>query len=137
LQQPQYKYSTYFNSPKIIFPDIAKESRFTLDTKGNYIDMTCFTIPGEDLYLLGVLNSKYVENIMYGISSQIRGGYIRFKRQYVEQIPIPQASDADRQIISSLVEQCLAAKGQGVESLEAQINERVAWLYGLNEPQGE
>jgi len=35
LQQAQYKYSLTFNHPKIVYPDIAMESRFFLDLQGH------------------------------------------------------------------------------------------------------
>ena len=56
---------------------------------------------------------------------------MRFKSIYVEQIPIPKASEADKQAIEELVEKCLAAKGVGVDRWEAEIDDRVAHLYGL------
>ena len=34
LQQPQARYAAGFSSPKIVFPDIAKESRFSLEGEG-------------------------------------------------------------------------------------------------------
>ena len=60
-----------------------------------------------------------------------KGGRLRFFRQFVQNLPIPDAPAAERQVISGLVEHCLAARGQGVDEIEAQINERVAWLYGV------
>ncbi|MDZ8109175.1 MAG: hypothetical protein RM338_26610 [Nostoc sp. DedQUE12a] len=65
------------------------------------------------------------------ISPQIRGGYLRFKRQYVEKIPIPNASTTERKTISQLVQKCLDAKGINCEIWEKEIDERVAALYGL------
>jgi len=87
------------------------------------------------LYLLGVLNSSSVLGFYVELSTQVRGGYLRFFTQYVEQIPIPDASSADRVAITSLVQKCLDAKGQGPEvaAWEAEINTHVARLYGLTE----
>jgi hypothetical protein len=128
------EYYDVFKSPKIIFPDIASSTRFTLDKTGTYIDMTAFVIPKPDLYLLGILNSTLVERFIVEVSSQIRGGFLRFKRQYVEQIPIPAAPAAERATIAALAQQCLDTKGQGpqVAQWESEIDERVARLYGLS-----
>ena len=120
-----------FERVKIIFPDIAKEPRFALDTKNFYVNDTTFVIPAHDLYLLGILNSSSVKMFYFEISPQIRGGYLRFKRQYVEKIPIPNASTTERQAISQLVQKCLDAKGVNCEKWEKEIDERVAALYGL------
>ncbi|OKH42925.1 type I restriction endonuclease subunit M [Calothrix sp. HK-06] len=128
-------YYSAFESPKIVFPDIAKESRFTLDYNGIYADMTAFVIPLNDLYLLGVLNSKHVWSYLCQKAAILgdaeKGGRIRLKRTYVKKIPIPNASTSERQAISKLVQKCLDAKGAGCEHWEKEINERVAALYGL------
>ena len=49
-----------FEKAKIIFPEIAKESRFTFDTKGLFTNKKAFIIPITDFYLLGVMNSSSV-----------------------------------------------------------------------------
>lgn len=131
LQQPQLKYSLSFDKPKIVFPDITKKQRFTIDNNNTCVDMTAFVIPVNDLYLLGVLNSLSVYKYFIEIGAQVRGGYLRFKRQYVEQIPIPNASDTEKETISKLVQKCLDAKGVDCEAWEKEIDDRVAALYGL------
>ena len=133
LQQPQARYASAFEQPKIVFPDIAKRPRFAFDTTGAYSGDTTFLIPVADLYLLGLLNSSAVENFFIEVGATVRGGYLRFKRQYVEQIPIPNAPAADREAIAELVQKCLDAKGVGCEEWEAEIDGRVAALYGLSD----
>ena len=49
----------------------------------------------------------------------------------MQQIPIPQASAAEQKAILILVQKCLDAKGQNVAKWEAEIDDRVARLYGL------
>ncbi|TAF05625.1 MAG: class I SAM-dependent DNA methyltransferase [Nostocales cyanobacterium] len=124
-------YYTAFEKPKIIFPDIAPEPRFALDITGAYADMTAFIIPVYDLYLLGILNSSHSYQYFLEIGAQVRGGYLRFKRQYVEKIPIPNATKKDKETISKLVQKCLDAKGENCEQWEKEIDEKVAALYGL------
>lgn len=82
-------YYDLYEKDKIIFPDISPNSRFHLDTSGSYLDMTAFFIPSNSKYLLALLNSKISFYCLKNISSSIRGGYFRFKRQYVEQLPVP------------------------------------------------
>jgi hypothetical protein len=138
LQQPQGYYMNQYEAPKIIFPDIAQRHRFSLDRSGQYPANTAYVIPVDDLYLLGLLNSAVVEDFYLTISAQVRGGYVRFFRQYVERIPIPLADLPERRPIDELVQKCLDAKGQGpqIAEWEAEIDERVAWLYGLRPPPG-
>ncbi len=50
-------YYDEIEKPKIVYPDIAKESRATIDKDGIYLSNTVYFIPMYDLYLLGLLNS--------------------------------------------------------------------------------
>jgi len=116
-----------------MFPDIAKEPRFTLDRSGYFFSNTGYAIPSDDLYLLGVLNSSIVEDIYRAMSAQIRGGYLRFFAQYVEKIPIPKAAPSDVTQISLLVEECLKAQGRNVQSLGEELDKRIARLFEAKE----
>ena len=124
-------YYDEFQRPKIVFPDITRESRFAYEARGAYATNTTYFLPTADFYLLGLLNSKTVELFYRELSAQIRGGYLRFFRQYVEQIPIPKASEAERSAVAELVQKCIDAKGVGCKEWEREIDERVAGLYGL------
>lgn len=127
-------YYDAFDVPKIVFPDIAKEARFALDRSGVYSTNTTYVLPSEDPFLLGLLNSQPVADFFMGLGALIRGGYLRFCDQYVEQIPIPTAAPADRAAIEQLVARCLDARGDGplIAEWEAEIDARVARLYGLH-----
>lgn len=131
LQQPQERYVHHMERPKIVTPDIGKDLRFALDRTGRYPTNSVYFIPSSDLYLLGILNSSVVEEFYSTISAQIRGGYLRFFRQYVERIPIPLAGDEERATIAKTVERVLAMGGKGLDSalLESELNERVSALY--------
>lgn len=131
--QDNVVYYKKFEKNKIVFPDISPEPRFCLDTDGFYPDMTAFMIPSSDLYLLGVLNSKPVLDYYMEISAQIRGGYLRYKRQYVIQIPIPKATPNEKKSIEKYVQKCLDARGQNCEKWESQVDQIVTRLYGLEE----
>lgn len=135
LQQPQKKFTTAYAQPKIIFPDIANDLRFALDTKGAFFSNTAYCAATADLYLLAVLNAKAVQHFYVNLSAQIRGGYLRFWTQYVEQIPIPPASPAERSVLVGLVERVLAAKRAApladVSALEREIDQLVYKLYDL------
>jgi TaqI-like C-terminal specificity domain/Eco57I restriction-modification methylase len=128
-------YYQAFDGPKILFPDIAAEPRFALDREGAFGDTTVFIIPVADLYLLGVLNSSAVEQFFSELSPTVRGGYFRFKRQYVFQIPIPVAGPHDRETIAELVRDCMVAQeaGKVTDPFQGEIDARVAALYGLDE----
>ena len=106
LQQAQAAYASMFALHKIVFPDISSHSRFCLDYKGTFPSTTVFALPRADCYLLGLLNSKVAWHVIRSISPFIRGGFHRLKAQYVETLPIPAASPAEREAIARLAEDC-------------------------------
>jgi hypothetical protein len=124
-------YYHLFNKPKIIYPVIAKESRFAFDITGTFTNDKGFIIPVSDLYLLGVLNSSHVWEYLKSICSELLGKSIELRSIYMNKIPIPIASTTEKETISQLVQKCLDAKGVNCETWEKEIDERVAALYGL------
>ena len=111
------------------------EPRFTFDIKSIYTNQKCFFISTGDTYLLGLLNSsiiwKYLKTISVCFGDAEKGGRLEPRKEDIKNIPIPTATDSDRQAIESLVQKCLDAKGQGVEQWDGEIDDRVAHLYGL------
>jgi len=124
-----------FDKPKIVYPDIAKRPEFAYDTTGAYGGNTMYILPTGELYLLGILNSAAVEFFYTQISSTIRGDYLRFIATYMEQVPIPDATPAQRAAIEALVHKLLDAGGQGpqVAEWERELNALVYEVYGLTE----
>ena len=56
--QDDVAYYRVFDEPKIVYPDIAKGTRFCLDSDGAYIGNTAYCIGSSDPYLLALLNSR-------------------------------------------------------------------------------
>ncbi len=112
LQQPQMAYKNYFESRKIIYPDIGKELRFAMDDVGYYGANTTYFLPVADWFLCGVLNSSPVLKWIELSLADIRGGYLRFFGQHMEQLPIPDASPADREIVGNLAKQAQTLHAQ-------------------------
>ncbi|MEJ5298618.1 MAG: DNA methyltransferase, partial [Armatimonadota bacterium] len=127
------QYYDEFEKPKIVFPDIAKETRFTLDRKRYRLLNTSYFMPVHDCFLIGVLNSKtfweYCSAKLSVIGDADQGGRLRFFSFFVENLPIPRPSAADRAAIEELAQKCLDAKGEGCEEWEREIDERVHFLY--------
>jgi type I restriction-modification system DNA methylase subunit len=130
-------YYSAFDQPKIIYPDIAKESRFTFDNNGKYLGNTSYFIPVNNLYLLGVLNSSYVWNFCKENCSVMgdaaKNGRLRLFRDFMKIIPIPHVSEIEQKQISKLVQKCLDAKGVGCEKWEREIDILVGRLYGFED----
>lgn len=73
----------------------------------------------------------YAKEKLTVVGDADQSGRLRFFRQFVRELPIPNAPAADRDAIAELVQKCLDARGVGCEEWEAEIDERVAALYGL------
>ncbi len=138
-------YYEAFEKPKIVYPDIAKESRFSYSEDTHYFVNTCYFIPSNDLTLLGILNAKttwfYYSQISSVLGNAKQGGRLRWFTQDVSKIPIATPSDTQRKAIEPLVTTILAAKKTGSQAdtskEEAQIDRLVYELYGLTEEEIE
>jgi type I restriction-modification system DNA methylase subunit len=98
--------------------------------------------------LMGILNSKVFDYIVKSQSTPLRGGYVKFSKQYIETVPIPLPDKSNEKRIVQLVDamlslnkQLAAAKtpheqaslrGQ-IDATDRQIDAIVYELYGLTE----
>lgn len=130
--QDNIAYYHEFEKPKIMYPDIAQHSKFLLDENGAFSSNTTYFIPTSEMWFLGLLNSKLMWWFYGSITSTIRGGFVRYFSQYMEQLPIANASDSQQAAIVERVQTILAASDSpDVQRLEAEIDELVYQLYGL------
>jgi type I restriction-modification system DNA methylase subunit len=86
--QDTIDYYQEFEKPKIVYAEIATQGQFTLDFDALFSDTTSYIMGSDSEYLLGILNSKLFTFLFSNISSEIRGGFYRWKRQYMCPIPI-------------------------------------------------
>jgi predicted nucleotidyltransferase len=103
IQQPQRAYIPFFDGPKILYPEIASEPRFAFHPGPLYPNNKCFFIPGENSYLLALLNSRlvwfYIRHVAALLESRSQlPAHVELRAQYMERLPIPpapaRASDA-------------------------------------------
>ena len=87
-------YWAAFEQPKIVWPDISKLPRFSMDTRGCTLGNTAYTIPGGDYYLLGVLASWtlwfYISKTAQPLRLRAGRWQYRLFSQFMEQLPIPE-----------------------------------------------
>ncbi|MCJ7737000.1 MAG: Eco57I restriction-modification methylase domain-containing protein, partial [Anaerolineae bacterium] len=124
-------YYDRFSWPKIMYPDIATSCRFVVDREGYLGTNTTYFIPGDDLYLLGILNSALGNFYLAEACAGLEGGgttYLRFFGQYMEAFPVrtidfDDPSDVarhDRMV--ALVERMLARHNQLADAKTPQTN---------------
>jgi len=125
-----------------------------LDAEGYYSNDKTTIIPINDLFLLGVLNSKISDFYISLISSTKQGGYFEYKPMYIQKTPIPRVDmDSPKQKdmhdrMVEMVEQMLALNKQlaaantahektalqrQIDATDHQIDQLVYDLYGLTE----
>jgi len=154
-------YYNEFEKPKIIYPEIAKESRFAFDNEGLYSNNKTFFIPTDDLYLLGLLNSKLVWLFLKRTCSVLgdpdKGGRLELRYVFMKTLPIRPidfenlAEKLAHDEIVKLVEKMLALQKEHqsvrreddldrvrnlerqIAQVDAEIGQRVYALYGLSE----
>ncbi|SHK04294.1 type IIG restriction enzyme/methyltransferase [Hymenobacter psychrotolerans] len=130
-------YYDEFEKNKIVYQVFQVKPVFTLDTQGTYVNNATYIIPGEDYFLLGILNSKIGWMLIENYCTQIQNGY-QLIFDYFGKIPIPAATAEEQAAVAALVEQVLAAKAADAaadtQALETQLDALVAALYGVALP---
>jgi len=125
-------YYEEFEKPKIVYAEIATEGKFLLDNKKHYSDTMTYIIADSSEYLLAILNSRLWTFLFSKVSSEISGGFFRWKKQYMELLPVFPATDKQKAPLINRVEKILAdPNGSVVPRLEREIDELVYKLYGL------
>jgi hypothetical protein len=124
-------YYEAFEEPKIIFPDISLAMNASYTIEGQYGVNTLYVLPTTKIELLGYLNSALFQFIYSNISPSISGGFLRFIRQYVEQMPVVEGLEILRSLATQILTQKQSNPTADTTSLEAEIDVLVYKLYGL------
>ncbi|MBX7545200.1 hypothetical protein K4G58_02445 [Helicobacter sp. Faydin-H64] len=123
---------------KIIWAEMTDTPCFIYDTKGFYINQTCYFIPRDDEYLCAILNSKLIYFYMKQIASSLGDGAFRWIKQFIEKLPVIEQNKENKQKIAdikSLATQIIALKqnGQDISALDSKLEAMIYRLYNLNE----
>lgn len=125
-------YLQEFEKPKIVWADIASENKFIFTTNNFYLANTAYMQVSADWYLLGWLNSKVCQLVFRSISPIIRGGFNRYIRQYIDEIPIPTATPVQRTQIATLAKACQTA-AQARLAAQMAFSRRIPDLAGTSQ----
>ena len=129
-------YHEDFTKEKLLWIELVNNGRFAYDNSGFYGEATTFLLTGESIkYLCAVLNAKLIRWFLEKVAPTSGMGTLRWKKVYVERLPIPRIAGPRQQPFSRLVERVLMAKAGDLDSdiseTEAEIDTRVYQLYGL------
>jgi adenine-specific DNA-methyltransferase len=137
--QDSTSYYKEFLKPKIIFSEIVSQPQFYYDIEGYYPEATVFFITGDHLkYLTALLNSKCLTFLFkeFYMGGELVGK-IRYKKAFLEQVPIPVPNPKQEAQIDIIVDQILKVYEQSTSTdttvLENQIDQLVYKLYDLTE----
>jgi len=123
--QDTVDYWEAFEQPKIVWPDISKLPRFSMDTQNRYLGNTGYVIPGGDYYLLGILSSWATWFFISKTAQplRLRGDRWQYRliAQFMEQVPVPDAPEPERHAIATLARTCTRL---GQASYQGQLNFR-------------
>ena len=118
----------HFEKTKIVWPDITNHPRFSIDAANHFIGDTCFMIPVTDYFLLGILSSWatwfYISKTAQPLRLRSDRWQYRLKTQYLEHIPIPDASDTERRDIAKLAESC-STLGPNLYDVQTHVQRRI------------
>lgn len=95
-----------FEETKTLYVDIAQNPSFVFDAKGSFSANTTYFVPKGTLFLTGYLNSNIFWFLITGKATSIRGGFYRLFTQYMETLPIPNATEEQKSTIANLAETC-------------------------------
>lgn len=136
--QDNIAYWQEFKKPKIVYQDIARYFGVAWDDSGAMLANTCYFIPTDEKFLLGVLLSSSIRFWVEKVIGSDEGGFIRLFSIHVGKFPIPDAEDWQKEIIEKFVDYILfLTKADGekliVNYFESIINALVYELFLTDE----
>jgi type I restriction-modification system DNA methylase subunit len=125
LQQAQAAYTPLMLKPKIVYSRFMGESLFWLDTNNYYINNALNVLPEVSAYELGLLISNISWFLIVSNASTMSGGFYQIHGHVLEKLPIPEATDEQKQVIATLAEECQRLAEQRYQ-IEARLCRRIA-----------
>ena len=153
-------YHEDFAEEKLLWIELVDQGRFAYDDGDLFGEATTFVLtgarpsqqqgrkqstvhetkgaPGENLkFLCAILNARLTHWFLRHTAPTSGMGVIRWKKVYVESLPVPDASEARQRPFVRLVDEILAAKDTAPDAdiieQEKEIDRLVYTLYGLSE----
>ena len=127
-------YHEEFAKEKLFWIELVEQGRFAYDDTGIYGEATTFILTGKGIkFLCAVLNTRLVQWFLQQVAPTSGMGVLRWKKVYVEIIPIPKIPAAEQHPFTRLVDDILTAKEADTSQQESEIDQLVYGLYGLDD----
>ncbi len=132
---PVKKSTAMLEQPKVIYPAATPIPKFVYDEQSYAVGQSLYFIPTANRYLQGLLGSRPVWFYLIRMASRLGADrwHYRLSIQVMQNLPVPTASAEDRAAIAGLAQALARPETSNRLALEAELNERIAILYGLTE----
>lgn len=110
--QDAVDYYKKFDQLKIIYPHFSVRPLFAMDENGYLSNDKSYIIPTQDYSSLAMLNSNPLWFVLTGMSPPVRGGFYEMRTFYIDALPIPPATGAQKQTLAILARTCQTAAEQ-------------------------
>ncbi len=129
-----------WNYPKIVFPDISLEPRFSIDQTGSIVNGNCYWITAQtdkekDLLFLiqGIANSKIITKYHdLCFNNKLYSGRRRYFSQYVEKYPLPDINSEEARNIIEISKKLNNEKSlHEIDKLEKELEIMVAKAFKI------
>ncbi len=127
--------------PKIVFPDISLEARFSYDDSGAVVNGNCYWLAAQtkeenELLLLiqGICNSDLMTQYHdLCFNNKLYSGRRRYLSQYIEKYPIPNPNNQSAKRIVEIVKLLNSDCNSKLESLTNELNNCVKIAFGITD----
>lgn len=131
-------YHEDFGEEKLFWIELADEGRFAYDNSSVFGEATAFLMTGERLKLLcTLLNSTLLQWFLRQTAPTSGMGTLRWKKVYVEAIPVPRLSQTEQRPFNRLLDRIVSKLDKDAEAdtqvEEMEIDRLVHEMYGLTE----
>ncbi len=138
LQRWASAYHHDFLKEKLVWIELVDRGRFTFDESGSFAEATTFILTGHFLkYLLAFLNSGLIRWYLGHTAPTSGTGTFRWKKVYVQEIPIPKVPEEEQDPVVEIVDQILrsseTAAHTDIRRLESEVENLVLARYGLTQ----
>ena len=119
------KYDNLFEKEKIIYSEIVSEPRFVYDSNKFYMEATGFILNSSKInlkYLVSLLNSNLLFWYFKEIGYNLGGKGFRYKKIFIEQLPIKSTDKTNEKLLTNLVDEILIINKNFVNEIDDFIN---------------
>ena len=123
----------HFSRPKLVCPNLYNAQTFAVETEGLYCGYTSYVIPTDEKWLCGLLNTLPVEWFYSQVSKQLDGGKLEARGEYIKQIPVPDISETQKDLVRKLVDYFIYLRKQPTTNSKDLAHARDSVMVGYFE----